>query len=89
MGILFGVANQLLLALTQRQDYACDGNLTMPIGDETLQLAVDDSRLMLPYLAFAGPVAVMMSLLNAQSRFALTAMPRRPFSSATKDAAEP
>ena len=43
------------------------------IGRETLQLAVDDSRLMLPYLAFAGPVAVMMGLLNAQSRFALTA----------------
>jgi putative peptidoglycan lipid II flippase len=43
------------------------------IGHETLQLAVDDSRLMLPYLAFAGPVAVMMGLLNAQGRFALTA----------------
>jgi putative peptidoglycan lipid II flippase len=43
------------------------------IGHETLQLAVDDSRLMLPYLAFAGPVAVMMGLLNAESRFALTA----------------
>jgi putative peptidoglycan lipid II flippase len=43
------------------------------IGRETLQLAVDDSRLMLPYLAFAGPVAVMMGLLNAQGRFALTA----------------
>src|ERR1700704_2407389 len=43
------------------------------IGHETLQLAVDDSRLMLPYLAFAGPVAVMMGLLNAQARFALTA----------------
>jgi putative peptidoglycan lipid II flippase len=43
------------------------------IGHESLQLAVDDSRLMLPYLAFAGPVAVMMGLLNAQSRFALTA----------------
>jgi putative peptidoglycan lipid II flippase len=39
----------------------------------TLQLAVDDARLMLPYLAFAGPVTVMMSLLNAQGRFALTA----------------
>ena len=39
----------------------------------TLQLAVDDSRLMLPYLAFAGPVTVMMALLNAQGRFALTA----------------
>jgi putative peptidoglycan lipid II flippase len=43
------------------------------IGRETLQLAVDDSRLMLPYLAFAGPVAVMMGLLNAQGRFVLTA----------------
>ena len=42
-------------------------------GGETLQLAVNDARLMLPYLAFAGPVAVMMALLNAQGRFALTA----------------
>src|SRR5271169_3510845 len=42
-------------------------------GRPTLQLAVDDARLMLPYLAFAGPVTVMMALLNAQYRFALTA----------------
>jgi putative peptidoglycan lipid II flippase len=28
---------------------------------------------MLPYLAFAGPVTVLMALLNAQGRFALTA----------------
>ena len=42
-------------------------------GHPTLQLAVDSARLMLPYLAFAGPVAVMMGLLNAQHRFALTA----------------
>jgi putative peptidoglycan lipid II flippase len=42
-------------------------------GHETLQLAVDDARLMLPYLAFAGPATVMMALLNAQARFALTA----------------
>ena len=42
-------------------------------GTSTLQLAVDDARLMLPYLAFAGPVTVMMALLNAQGRFALTA----------------
>jgi putative peptidoglycan lipid II flippase len=42
-------------------------------GHPTLQLAVDDARLMLPYLALAGPVTVMMALLNAQSRFALTA----------------
>ena len=43
------------------------------VGHETLQLAVDDARLMLPYLAFAGPATVMMALLNAQGRFALTA----------------
>jgi putative peptidoglycan lipid II flippase len=42
-------------------------------GSATLQIAVDDARLMLPYLAFAGPVTVLMSLLNAQGRFALTA----------------
>src|SRR3954463_4081216 len=38
-----------------------------------LQLAVACARLMLPYLAFAGPVAVMMGLLNARHRFALAA----------------
>jgi putative peptidoglycan lipid II flippase len=42
-------------------------------GHPTLQLAIDDARLMLPYLAFAGPVTVMMALMNAQHRFALTA----------------
>src|ERR1700730_15834492 len=42
-------------------------------GQPTLQMAVDDARLMLPYLAFAGPVTVTMALLNAQHRFALTA----------------
>src|SRR6266700_3898466 len=43
------------------------------IGRETLQFAVNNARLMLPYLAFAGPVTVLMGLLNAQGRFALTA----------------
>jgi putative peptidoglycan lipid II flippase len=43
------------------------------VGTPALRLAVDDARLMLPYLAFAGPVTVMMALLNAQGRFALTA----------------
>jgi putative peptidoglycan lipid II flippase len=42
-------------------------------GQETLQFAINNARLMLPYLAFAGPVTVMMGLLNAQGRFALTA----------------
>ena len=43
-------------------------------GGDSLTLAVDTARLMLPYLAFAGPVTVMMALLNAQGRFALTAL---------------
>jgi putative peptidoglycan lipid II flippase len=42
-------------------------------GEETLRLAVDDARLMLPYLAFAGPSTVMLALYSAQSRFAVTA----------------
>jgi putative peptidoglycan lipid II flippase len=42
-------------------------------GQATLQLAVNDARLMLPYLAFAGPVTVMLALASAQSRFMLTA----------------
>jgi putative peptidoglycan lipid II flippase len=42
-------------------------------GEETLRLAVSDARLMLPYLAFAGPATVTMALLNARGRVALTA----------------
>ena len=42
-------------------------------GHPTLQMAVDDARLMLPYLAFAGPVTVTMALMNAQHRFLLSA----------------
>jgi len=42
-------------------------------GTDTLQLAVDDARLMLPYLAFAGPATVMLALASAQGRFGLTA----------------
>jgi putative peptidoglycan lipid II flippase len=40
---------------------------------ETLPLAVENARLMLPYLAFAGPATVMVALLNAQGRFVLMA----------------
>src|SRR5258707_11032012 len=43
------------------------------VGYKTLQLAVNDARLMLPYLAFAGPATVMMALMSARHRFALTA----------------
>jgi putative peptidoglycan lipid II flippase len=43
------------------------------VGGESLQLAVTDARLMLPYLAFAGPAAVMIGLMNARHRFAIPA----------------
>jgi putative peptidoglycan lipid II flippase len=43
------------------------------VGSESLQLAVTDARLMLPYLAFAGPAAVMIGLMNARHRFAIPA----------------
>ncbi|MCO5132564.1 MAG: murein biosynthesis integral membrane protein MurJ [Xanthobacteraceae bacterium] len=43
------------------------------VGQPAFLLAVGNARLMLPYLAFAGPVTVMMALLNARHRFALTA----------------
>jgi putative peptidoglycan lipid II flippase len=51
-------------------------------GEETVHLAVSDARLMLPYLAFAGPATVTMALLNAQGRFALTAFAPLMFNSA-------
>jgi putative peptidoglycan lipid II flippase len=50
--------------------------------ETTLHLAVNDARLMLPYLAFAGPATVAMALLNAQGRFALTAFAPLLFSGA-------
>lgn len=39
----------------------------------SLQAAIDNARLMLPYFAFVGPATVMMGVLNAGHRFVLTA----------------
>jgi hypothetical protein len=66
-------APQLLLALTQRQDYACDGNLTMPIGDETLQLAamvhpdylIDSEKFSEALNAFFERVVVFHKIVSA------------------------
>lgn len=41
--------------------------------DARLDLAVSYARLMMPYIAFAGPVTVLAGLLNAHGRFVLTA----------------
>src|SRR5262245_35774140 len=40
---------------------------------ETHDFAITTARLMLPYLAFVGPVAVIMALLNADGRVAQSA----------------
>jgi len=40
---------------------------------ETARLAVTNARLMLPYLAFAGPAAVLLALASARGQFFLTA----------------
>ncbi|MEX0696744.1 MAG: murein biosynthesis integral membrane protein MurJ [Xanthobacteraceae bacterium] len=42
-------------------------------------LAVELARLMLPYLAFAGPLAVLMGVLNANHRFAFAALATAAF----------
>lgn len=42
-------------------------------GQPSLQAAIDNARLMLPYFAFVGPATVMMGVLNAGHRFVLTA----------------
>ena len=43
------------------------------IGQQTMQFAIDNARLMMPYFAFVGPITVMMGVLNAERRFLLTA----------------
>ncbi len=76
-GRVLGTVSVLLIAI------AVVVGLSMPLimtafapgfaAGETLHLAVNDARLMLPYLAFAGPATVTMALMNANGRFALTA----------------
>ncbi|MCG6207799.1 murein biosynthesis integral membrane protein MurJ [Rhodopseudomonas sp. HC1] len=63
LAVLVGVFMPLLIALLAPGF----------VGQPTLGMAVRDARLMLPYLAFAGPVAVMMGLFNAQGKVGLTA----------------
>ena len=48
-------------------------------GQETLSFAVNEARLMLPYLAFAGPVTVMLRPLASISTIA-SSSPERPMS---------
>ena len=48
-------------------------------GGERMTAAVEMARLMLPYLAFAGPLAVLMGALNARERFATAAFASAAF----------
>jgi len=62
--ILFGIAMPAVV-LTLAPGFA--------VGGPRMTIAVELARLMLPYLAFAGPVAVLMGVLNANDRFATAA----------------
>jgi putative peptidoglycan lipid II flippase len=76
-GKLLGTISVALIAATLLISFAMPLAISVLapgfVGTETLQLAVQNARLMLPYLAFAGPVTVLMALLNARGRFALAA----------------
>lgn len=48
-------------------------------GGPRMTIAVELARLMLPYLAFAGPVAVLMGVLNANGRFGTAAFATAAF----------
>jgi putative peptidoglycan lipid II flippase len=43
-------------------------------GGPRMTIAVELARLMLPYLALAGPLAILMAVLNANHRFAFAAL---------------
>lgn len=64
------IAIALLLAAMMHQVMAA---LAPGFVDSTLDAAVTDARLMLPYFAFVGPVSVMMGTLNAEHRYILSA----------------
>lgn len=66
--ILIVIAALLALLMPLVMAFLAPGFVTT-----TLQLAVTDARLMLPYFAFVGPVTVMMGVLNAEHRFILSA----------------
>lgn len=67
---LVTVVAALLLALAMPAAIAL---IAPGFESERLDIATDAARLMLPYLAFVGPVAVLMGLLNARRDFALAA----------------
>ncbi|RIK99471.1 MAG: murein biosynthesis integral membrane protein MurJ [Proteobacteria bacterium] len=68
-----GVLTFALAALLALAAPALVALIAPGFADERFALAVNAARLMLPYLAFVGPVAVLMGLLNARREFAFAA----------------
>jgi putative peptidoglycan lipid II flippase len=52
------------------------------VGGPRAAIAVELGRLMLPYLVFAGPLAVLIGVLNANNRFAMAAFTTAAFNAA-------
>ncbi len=50
--------------------------------DRRTPLAIEMARMMLPYLVFAGPLAVLIGVLNANHRFAVAALATAAFNAA-------
>lgn len=75
-GRVLGTVGVLTFALAALLALAAPALITLiapGFADERFALAVNAARLMLPYLAFVGPVAVLMGLLNARREFAFAA----------------
>ncbi len=75
-GRVLGTVGVLTLALAALLALAAPALIAMiapGFEGERLAMATDAARLMLPYLAFVGPVAVLMGLLNARREFAFAA----------------
>lgn len=75
-GRAIGTIGMLLIAATAVLGFAmpCAVALFAPgfTGTPAFRLAAETARLMLPYLAFAGPVAVLAGVLNANGKVAFT-----------------
>lgn len=77
-GRLFGTLTLMLLGAALLLAFAMPVLIMLlapgfNVGDPRSHLAIEWGRLMLPYLVFAGPAALIMAVLNANRRFAAAA----------------
>jgi putative peptidoglycan lipid II flippase len=73
---LFGLAGVLALLMPLLVVALAPGFVW---GGPRMEIAIELARLMLPYLVFAGPFAVLMGVLNANHRFAAAAFATAAF----------